>query len=114
MSSFQTEHHAALVERMFRRAFLRAHACLNGTLALIAIWRRRAAARRELKALCDLDDSLLRDIGVTRTELWCEAMQPFWRASSLPAARTHRAPVGDVEPTLQLEDQVHAPGVSAS
>lgn len=68
MSSFQTEHHAALLERMFRRAFLRARAGLKGTLALIALWRRRAAARRELKALCELDDSLLRDIGVTRAD----------------------------------------------
>ena len=85
MSSFQTEYHSALLDRMFRRTFLCAHAGLKGTLALIALWRRRAAARRELKALCELDDYLLRDIGLTRAVLRCEATQPFWRASNLPA-----------------------------
>jgi uncharacterized protein YjiS (DUF1127 family) len=27
-----------------------------------------------------LDDRLLRDIGVTRQQVWTEAEKPFWRA----------------------------------
>ena len=39
-------------------------------------WRHRSRSRAELAAL---DDRMLRDIGVTRAEAWCEAAKPFWR-----------------------------------
>jgi uncharacterized protein YjiS (DUF1127 family) len=45
--------------------------------ALIAEWRRRARARRELGELCD---RCLRDIGATRSEALREIRKPFWRA----------------------------------
>ena len=35
---------------------------------------------RDRRALHNLDDRLLRDIGVTRVELEAEAGKPFWRA----------------------------------
>lgn len=38
--------------------------------------------RRERKALADLDDYLLDDIGVTRNEALREARKPFWDAPS--------------------------------
>ena len=40
-------------------------------------WRERVAQRRALAAL---DDRLLSDIGVTRSEALAEADKPFWRA----------------------------------
>jgi uncharacterized protein YjiS (DUF1127 family) len=42
------------------------------------LWRcaERSAQRR---ALAELDDARLRDIGVTRAEAQAEAAMPFWR-----------------------------------
>jgi uncharacterized protein YjiS (DUF1127 family) len=36
------------------------------------------ATRRQHRRLLDLDDAMLRDIGVTRHEAWAEANRPFW------------------------------------
>ncbi len=40
-------------------------------------WRYRSRHRR---ALAELDDYMLRDIGLTRREIEAEARKPFWRA----------------------------------
>jgi len=40
-------------------------------------WHERILARREL---AELDDYMLRDIGLTRTDVAREADKPFWRA----------------------------------
>jgi uncharacterized protein YjiS (DUF1127 family) len=37
------------------------------------------ARRRQRRALAELDDRLLRDIGVTRYDVAREASKPFWR-----------------------------------
>jgi uncharacterized protein YjiS (DUF1127 family) len=39
-------------------------------------WRDRARQRRSLS---QLDDRLLRDIGITRYDVLSEARKPFWR-----------------------------------
>lgn len=40
----------------------------------------RALARSgQRRALLDLDDRLLADIGLTRDDAWREARKPFWR-----------------------------------
>ena len=39
-------------------------------------WHERARQRRQL---CELDDRLLRDIGVSRAEVEHEMALPFWR-----------------------------------
>ena len=38
-------------------------------------WRRR---RRERAELARLDDRMLRDIGITRGDVWQEINKPFW------------------------------------
>jgi uncharacterized protein YjiS (DUF1127 family) len=38
-----------------------------------------AERRNQRLALCDLDDRLLADIGVSRTDALAEAQKPFWR-----------------------------------
>ena len=49
---------------------------LVGAVGLVREWRRRARSRAELAAL---DDRTLRDLGLTRADLWAEIDKPFWR-----------------------------------
>ena len=44
--------------------------------ALFARWSERV---RQRQALTELDDHMLRDIGVTRVEALRECAKPFWR-----------------------------------
>jgi uncharacterized protein YjiS (DUF1127 family) len=44
---------------------------------IVLTWRVRS---RERQVLSELDDRMLRDIGVTRAEVYREATKPFWRA----------------------------------
>jgi len=53
-------------------------------LTRLVCWARAAAARRRVRArlredLSRMDTHLLRDIGVRREDLLCEAYRPFWR-----------------------------------
>jgi uncharacterized protein YjiS (DUF1127 family) len=50
---------------------------LAGTVETLALWARR---RRQRDALLSLDDSLLKDIGLTRLDAEAEGRKPFWRA----------------------------------
>ena len=52
-----------------------ARACVEGGRTL-ALWRERARQRRHLS---ELDDRLLRDIGLTRHQVRDEYRKPFWR-----------------------------------
>ena len=46
--------------------------------SVIRMWFERSRQRR---ALAELDDRLLRDIGITRAQAGREAAKPFWSAS---------------------------------
>jgi uncharacterized protein YjiS (DUF1127 family) len=46
---------------------------------LLRGWRERMRSRRQLRNLCELDDHILQDIGLTRAALRWEAEKPFWR-----------------------------------
>ena len=57
---------------------------IDGTMALIAAvlatlcaWRERSRQRRHLR---DLDERLLRDIGLSRGDVRREAAKPGWRS----------------------------------
>src|SRR5580704_6682595 len=58
----------ALRDRL-RDAVIRIHTRLSE-------WRRLSRSRADLARL---DDRMLRDIGVTRVEVWREINKPFWR-----------------------------------
>jgi uncharacterized protein YjiS (DUF1127 family) len=50
-------------------------------LRVLAEWRERARTRRALRAMCEtsvLDDHMLKDIGLSRSQLLFEATKPFW------------------------------------
>jgi uncharacterized protein YjiS (DUF1127 family) len=52
-------------------------ALLSQAMAIPRLWARR---RHDRRALRQLDDHLLRDIGVDRVEVEAIAARPFWRA----------------------------------
>jgi len=43
----------------------------------LSLWTERESSRRELE---ELSDYTLRDIGLTRADVWREATKPWWRA----------------------------------
>ena len=49
---------------------------LGGGFTLAYKWRERS---RQRHALLRLDDRMLRDIGLSRADVDCEASKPFWR-----------------------------------
>jgi uncharacterized protein YjiS (DUF1127 family) len=57
---------------------IRHNTALQQLIGLLRRWRERSRARRQLARLCDLDDYILQDIGLTRSELRCEAKKSFW------------------------------------
>jgi uncharacterized protein YjiS (DUF1127 family) len=52
-----------------------ATAVLAAALNAAGWWRRR----RQLQALCELDDHLLRDVGLTREDVARACTTPFWQ-----------------------------------
>jgi len=47
-----------------------------GIVALVREWLRRSRTRHEI---ADLDEHLLRDIGLTRLDAVAESRKPFWQ-----------------------------------
>ena len=45
--------------------------------AMLREWRQRHRSRCDL---AQLDDRMLRDIGINRVDVWREVNKPFWRA----------------------------------
>ena len=66
------------VSRATRRSGTRAAwpRMLQQSLAQLHEWRCRRRGRAEL---AQLDDRMLRDIGVSRVDVWREVNKPFWR-----------------------------------
>jgi len=58
---------------------VRSSTVLHRITDLHSLWRERIRARRHLRDLCALDDHTLRDIGLTRASLRCEAEKPLCR-----------------------------------
>jgi uncharacterized protein YjiS (DUF1127 family) len=60
----------------FRRAVRLLRAARRGAVGAAVAWHELARQRRSLR---ELDDHLLRDIGLTREQVAMEAARPFWR-----------------------------------
>ena len=54
----------------------RRNSVLRRVKRLLQLWRER---KRSHPQLCELDDYILRDIGLTRDALLCESTRPYWR-----------------------------------
>jgi uncharacterized protein YjiS (DUF1127 family) len=46
---------------------------------LVRLWRERVRTRSDLRQLAQLDEGLLEDAGLTRSQLLYEASKLFWR-----------------------------------
>jgi uncharacterized protein YjiS (DUF1127 family) len=57
----------------------RASTLAIGWLHNLQVWMRRSGQRKALRELADLNDYLLKDIGLSRNEALQEAATPFWR-----------------------------------
>ena len=65
------------LQRMRRRALRTSlRKGFSRIFAIVHDWRRRSRSRAEL---ANLDERMLRDIGVTPGEVWQEINKPFWR-----------------------------------
>ena len=53
-----------------------AWSCVPRAIELLLVWQQRSRDRRQLEAL---NDHMLRDIGLTRADVFAEASKPFWR-----------------------------------
>jgi uncharacterized protein YjiS (DUF1127 family) len=51
----------------------------GGWLRTLEVWIDRSHQRRQLGELAELNDYLLKDIGVSREQAMREAAKPFWR-----------------------------------
>ena len=54
----------------------RRNSVLRRVIRLLQRWRERMRSHPQL---CELDDYILRDIGLTRDALLCESTRPYWR-----------------------------------
>lgn len=52
---------------------------VSGWLRTLLFWVERSHQRKALGELAELNDYLLKDIGLTRDEALREAEKPFWR-----------------------------------
>ncbi len=48
-------------------------------LALLTLWRQRAACRHDLRQMLESARHQIADIGLTEAEARAEATRPFWR-----------------------------------
>ena len=56
----------------------KSNSILKRPLRTVAVWFARSAERSELRLLAK-NRHLLNDIGITREQMICEAVKPFWR-----------------------------------
>jgi uncharacterized protein YjiS (DUF1127 family) len=64
--------------RTFRQQFV-SSSSTGGWLRTLGFWIDRSRQRKQLGELAELNDYLLKDIGVSREEALREAEKPFWR-----------------------------------
>ena len=72
ISEVTTDHVSVLPATLFRLQRLTG----QNWLGIIAVWIER---RRQRRALGDLDERLLDDVGITRAAAAHEIAKPFWR-----------------------------------
>jgi len=77
MSSEPLDAFAPAVSRPSAGWFAACRTVLMRFLEVSAVWEERRESRRRL---AEMDDHLLRDIGISRADAFAESEKPFWRA----------------------------------
>jgi uncharacterized protein YjiS (DUF1127 family) len=49
----------------------------HGLVATLSLWAER---HRQRRALLELNDHMLKDIGISGADAWQEGRKPFWRS----------------------------------
>jgi uncharacterized protein YjiS (DUF1127 family) len=75
MSTLQARTAWAPRHRLVRQAWSWSRG-LGRAIDLLLLWHHRARDRRQLESLSDY---MLRDIGLSRADVFAEASKPFWR-----------------------------------
>ena len=75
MSTIQARTAWAERRGLVRRARIWSRA-VGRAIDLLLVWQQRSRDRRQLESLSDY---MLRDIGLTRADVYAEASKPFWR-----------------------------------
>jgi uncharacterized protein YjiS (DUF1127 family) len=75
MSTIQARTAGAARRGLARRAWALSRA-VGRAIDLLLVWQQRSRDRRQLESLSDY---MLRDIGLTRADVFAEASKPFWR-----------------------------------
>ena len=70
-----TEYYSYNISFLGNRALSRVMAKIHSVAATVSLWRAR---QREWRTLMKMDDRLLRDFGITRSQALEEANKPFW------------------------------------
>lgn len=70
-----TERHSVWFPQKVCRRIALSDLC-DRVIAMLRDWRRRS---RERNQLASFDDRMLRDIGLTRADVYREINKPFWR-----------------------------------
>jgi uncharacterized protein YjiS (DUF1127 family) len=65
-----------LASPTFTRSASAARQPAGGLLATLELWAER---HRQRRALLELGDHMLKDIGISHADAWQEASKPFWR-----------------------------------
>ena len=79
MSIIQVKPHSTVIGGPWRMTAAAPGAALRRIIAVLALWRSRATARRRQHAPRHMDDRLLADIGLTRMDLKLPARDfIFW------------------------------------
>jgi uncharacterized protein YjiS (DUF1127 family) len=76
MSTSQVRTARPMRRDLVRSLVSRGLAGVQRAIDLLLIWQQRARDRRQLETL---NDRMLRDIGLTRADVFAEASKPFWR-----------------------------------
>jgi uncharacterized protein YjiS (DUF1127 family) len=66
----------AAIANAVNGVLFRLRATTQRIASTLTLWAERERSRRELEALSDYT---LRDVGLTRADVWREATKPWWR-----------------------------------
>jgi uncharacterized protein YjiS (DUF1127 family) len=80
MSTVETKHaHEGMIAHLVDEAAAGGPLALHHqVISLLRLWRARLRDRRELRRLYELDDRLLRDVGLTRDDVFRDLSKSLW------------------------------------